>query len=600
MMKKLILKRMSLLLALMLLCLAGAGCSNSSPAQTAAETPAPPSSPTEAPAPSAAPAEEPAPSESAEVPEGDGYLYGYTAMSFADFWYGELTDVAACDTFDPEDPDLTATSEEYRHFSYSSADDPDRFAGVQKNTWDNDSGMYDAVSRATVGYGLFRAGFAHTVEVTMDSGEKKIMSHEIVADETAPTGYRIDLNTEGIEGIVLTDNTRLDTEKTVGYTPDTKTTYAGSIENGGGGYQITGLKKVPVKVKKATADEALRLQEEGKNNEQVDAFLDQYQKITFEEAPSAYAYKELYASGVYGAREINEEAEGIKDPGRVYLGDGSNGTKAIAHGDGYADLTMFLYYEDYDGYTRGSIGSLDEETLNTLYDGEEKPTYAENKENADKLAAFMDYALHFQGAKLQWAGEDNTFDTEDDVFTGEMLHKDAYFSFNHGNYIEISITNDFERFNGLGNGSYRITMIADGYRDVSAEAENLVLDYHTPAIEGEDIPAVGDDRQLNAAINVEGVKVSLDENVQAAYMDALANAETYSLSYMEGEGRKAKEIVVCENAADVTAEGNIYTITFDVSTAESLPEDIHYFVTIAPAVDGIAAARAEFHYAPGE
>ena len=525
------------------------------------------------------------------------YLYGYAPMTFAEFWYGEINKVAKVDTFNSSNPDLTAMSEEYLHFGYSSADDIDRYAGVQKNTWDNDSGMYDAISRATLGYGLFRAGFAHIVKVTMDNGDEKIMSHEIVEDMTSPTGYRIDLNTENVEGIVLTDNTRLDTKKTMGYTPDTNTTYANSVANGGGGYRIVGLKRVPVKVKSSTVGKALEMQKSKMVNDQVKAFLDQYEKITFEDDAKAYAYKELYANGIYGEREINENAS-VKDPGMITLGDGKNGTKAIAHGDGYADLTMFVYYDNYEGYTRGSVGSLDEATLDTLYSGTDNPTYAENKENADKLAAFMDYALNFQGAKLQWAGEDNVFDTADDVVVGQMLHKDAYYSFNHGNYIEVSITNDFERFGKLGNGFYRITMIADGYKDVMVETGSLLLDYHTPTIVDEDVPAVGFSKLLSVQLDIEGVKVSLDENVQNAYMEGLENPDNYSLYFMKGSGRRAKATTVCDKAHLVLIDDNIFTITFNVRGIEELTEDIHYFVKIDTGVEGIAPSNVEFHYAP--
>ncbi|MCR5732162.1 MAG: hypothetical protein K6G51_04415 [Sphaerochaetaceae bacterium] len=591
-MKRNLLKATSFVLVLMVLCLCG--CSKKSSTETTSVATAPVAV-TETTPVETAPVVESVP-EVKEVKEVK-YLYGYTPMSFADFWYGEMTEVEECNSFDASSPDLTAQSEEYLHFSYSNPNDVDIYAGVQKNTWDNDSGMYDEISRATVGYGLFRAGFAHTVEVTMDNGEKKIMTHEIVEDSAAPTGYRIDLNNNNIDNIFLTSNTRLDTKKSKGYTPDTNTTYANSVANGGGGYKIVGLKKVPVMVKSSTVEEALALQKAGKADDQVKAFLNQYEKITFEENPTAYAYKELYANGVYGERVINENAA-VKNPGKVYLGDGSKGTKPIAHGDGYADLTMFVYYENYDGYTRGSVGSLDEKTLDTLYEGDKNPTYAANKENADKLAAFMDYALHFQGAKLQWAGKDDKFDTADDVVVGEMLHKDAYFSFNHGNYIEISITNDFERFSKLGNGYYRITMIADGYKDVSVETDKLILDYHTPTIWSEDVPAVGLSKLLSVQINAEGVNVSLDENVQSEYLSALEKLENYSLYYMKGSGRKAKAVTVCDKADLISIDDNIYTITFDVSNIPVLTEDIHYFVNFDSGIMGIAPSQVEFHYAP--
>jgi hypothetical protein len=530
-----------------------------------------------------------------EATESTEYLYGYTQMSYADFWYGEIENPAACDTFDTENPDLTATSEEYLHYSYSSADDADPYAGVQKNTWDNDSGMYDVVSRATVGYGLFRGSFANVVEVKEDDGTKYTFSNEIVADENAPTGYTLNLNTTEVPGVVFSSNTRLDTDNSTGYTPDTNTVYTESVA----GYQLVGLKSVPVKVKKSTVEAAQALTEAGTTNAQLDAFMAQYEKITFvdESEMTSYACKELYANGIYSAREVNANAQ-VKSAGTAYLGNGENGTKAMAHGDGYADLTMYVYLDAFDGYTKGSVTSLDEETLNTLYEGEEKATYAENKEAGDKLAAFMDYALHFQGAKLQWAGADGVFDTEDDVFAGNVLHRDCYFSFNHGNYIEVSITNSFERFANLGNGDYRITLISEGYADVTVEADSLVLDYKTPTVAEDDVPALADgETEMKVQLSTEGVKVSNDESVTAAYVAGLENAASYTLSYTQGSGRKAETVVVCESASSVENNDGVLTVSFDVSGKE-LPTDIHYTVSIAS--DVADAVDVEFHYAPAE
>ncbi len=520
----------------------------------------------------------------------DAYLYGYTEMSYADFWYGELESPAVCDTFDLENPDLTAQSEEYQHYSYSSADDADPYAGVQKNTWDNDSGMYDAVSRATVGYGLFRASFANTVEVKLDDGTTQTFSNEIHADETAPTGYSILLNTTEVPGIAFSDITRLDTDNTTGYTPDSTTVYADSAA----GYRITGLKKVPVKVKKSVVDAAKELTDAGQTNGQLEAFNAQLEKITFVDEMTSYACKELYANGIYGAREENENAQ-VLDAGEAYLGTGENKTKAIAHGDGYADLTMYIYLGAYDGYTRGSVLSLDEETLDTLYADTESPTYAANKENGDKLAGFMNYALNFQGAKLQWAGEDGEFDTEDDVFAGNMIHKDSYFSFNHGNYIEVSITNDFERFSKLGNGNYRVTLISEGYADVTVEADDLVLNYKTPTIVEEDMPQLADgETQMQVQLDATTINVSNDASVNEAYVAGLSNADSYVLSY---ETEDWEEIVVAEKAASVENNDGIITVTFDVADQE-LPTDIHYMVTVSS--EQASDVTLEFHYAPAE
>lgn len=522
---------------------------------------------------------------------GSEYLYGYTEMSYADFWYGELENPTPCNDFDLSDPDLTAQSEEYLHYGYSSSEDEDIYAGVQKNTWDNDSGMYDAVSRATVGYGLFRASFANVVEVKLDDGSKQIYSSEIVEDESAPTGYTINLNTNNVPGIVHSSNTRLDTKNSTGYTPDTNTVYS----NSKAGYRIVGLKNVPVKVKKSTVAAAKALKAMGQTNAQLEAFNAQLEKITFVDDMDSYACKELYANGIYGAREVNADAD-VLDPGTAYIGTGKNGTKAIAHGDGFADLTMYVYLGAYDGYTKGSVLSLDEATLNTLYSDSDTPTYAANKEDADKLAGFMNYALHFQGAKLQWAGNDGVFDTEDDVFVGNVLHRDSYFSFNHGNYIEVSITNGFERFAKLGNGDYRITLISEGYKDVTVEADDLVLDYKTPTIVDEDMPAIAAGaKEMTVQLDTTTTKISTDEAENAAYLAALESPDAYKLSYEKASGRSTEEVVVCEKAASVTNENGVYNVTFDVAGQE-LPQDIHYQVTVSPASG--PKITLEFHYAP--
>ncbi len=318
----------------------------------------------------------------------DGYLYGVSAMSFADFWYGELEDVASPGaTFDLANPDETTTSAEYLAYSDGSTKGEDSYVGVQKNTYDNDSGMYDAVTRATVGYGVYRASFAHTVELTRDDKTTEVYNNEIVVDPEAPTGYRVDENTTGAEGVVLSSNTRIDTENSQNYTPDTTTTFEESVAAGGAGYTITGLKRVTVKVDAEALANAAALDALGLGNVQTQAFLAKAEQIHFDDsitAQSAYAVKELLPNGIYGAREVNESAEAM-DPGAAWIGDGSNGSKAVANNDGYTDVTVYVYFDQYGGYTRGSIANLTEETLDTLYaDSEGATTYAENKEAGDK------------------------------------------------------------------------------------------------------------------------------------------------------------------------------------------------------------------------
>ena len=98
-----------------------------------------------------------------------GTLYGEKDMSFGEFWYGELNKVTDA---------TSAQSAEYLNYSNSKKTE-DIYEGVQKNTWDNDSGMYDAITRATVGYGIYRAAFVHNVELTRDDGTKELYGHDI-------------------------------------------------------------------------------------------------------------------------------------------------------------------------------------------------------------------------------------------------------------------------------------------------------------------------------------------------------------------------------------------------------------------------------------
>ncbi|MDO5141607.1 MAG: hypothetical protein Q4D31_01145 [Eubacteriales bacterium] len=378
-----------------------------------------------------------------------------------------------------------------------------------------------------------------------------------------------------------------------------------STRAGGGGYTIEGLRSVVVKVDADTLANAAALDALAIRDPQADAFLAQAAQITFDETidpDTVYAVKELLANGIYDARTVDPNGQ-ARDPGRVWVGDGTNDSKRIANNDGYADLTVYIYFDQYADYTKGSIADLTEATLDGLYaDQADANTYAANKAGGDALAAFMHYALHYQGAKLQWAGSDGVFDTADDVSCGNMLHKDSYFSFNHGNYIEVSITNDFARFQGLGNGDYRITLIADGYRDAVVEAHDLVLDYRTPSIVEEDVPALAEGEDtLTIALDARTINVSLDDAVEAAYVAALANEQTYQLCYTVGKGRKAQTVVLADTAAHVAEDDGIYTVTFDVSaTKAQLPVDEHCTVVLSTKVGDIADSTVSLHYAPAD
>ena len=524
-------------------------------------------------------------SDIAYAPVGEaltGTLYGVKDMSFGEFWYGELNTIS---------DETSAQSAEYLNYSNSEQTE-DIYAGVQKSTWDNDSGMYDAITRATVGYGIYRAAFIHNVELTRDDGTKELYGHEIYRDPDAPAGFSVDLNTTNTLGIGMTANTRLDAANTTNYTPDTNTTYDTCIAAGGGGYTILGIRKVPVAVTATALVEAVIANVAG-----VDAginadFLAAVAGISDIDTAALYGAKTLYAGGVFGPRNTAIGQADTVLTGDVFLGDGTDGTKGVAHGDGYADLTLYIYYEDFAQYTRGSIATLDEATLDTLYKSSES-TFAANREAGVDVAEFMDYALNFYGAKLQWAGPDGEFDTDDDMTVGNMLHKDAYYSFNHGHYIEASITKGFERFAGLGDGHYRITMMSDGYADVTVEARDLVLDFSAPVLVDEDVEALGDSDSFTVEVDASAIAVSKDADQTAVYMASLALAETYDFTI-------SREIVVAPSAVEAL-EGGKFAVTFQLNEAAlaALEGNTMYTLNIA-ALEDIQATALTIHYAPAE
>ena len=511
-----------------------------------------------------------------------GTLYGEKDMSFGEFWYGELNKVTDA---------TSAQSAEYLNYSNSKKTE-DIYEGVQKNTWDNDSGMYDAITRATVGYGIYRAAFVHNVELTRDDGTKELYGHDIYRDPDAPAGFSVDLNITNTLGIGMTANTRLDAKNTTNYTPDTNTTYDESVAAGGGGYTILGIRNVPVSVDAVKLVEAVIASASGVNAGINADFLAAVEGIKNVDKTPLYGAKALYAGGVFGERDTKTAKAETTLTGRVFLGDGSDGTKGVAHGDGYADLTMYVYFEDFEKYTRGSIGTLDEATLNTLYTSSES-TFQANKEAGIDVAEFMDYALNFYGAKLQWAGPDGEFDTADDMTVGNMLHKDAYYSFNHGHYIEASITKGFERFKGLGDGHYRITMMSDGYADVTVEARDLVLDFSAPVLVDEDVDALGDATSFTVEVDATAINVSKDADLTAAYMEALAKAETYTFTI-------SREInVKCAKVETISAGKFAVTFELDAEAKAALEDNTMYTMNIADMED-IQATALTVHYAPAE
>ena len=110
---------------------------------------------------------------------------------------------------------------------------------------------------------------------------------------------------------------------------------------------------------------------------------------------------------------------------------------------------------------------------------------------AGKVGEFKDYIYNVQGAKIEYLGEDGTATP---VVAGAKFASDLWISPNHGPVVEVAVTNSYDRFKAFGNGKYRITLVADGYKDVVLES-SARFDIDSP------LKMQGDDDDVNEITN---------------------------------------------------------------------------------------------------
>ena len=477
-----------------------------------------------------------------------GYKFAKKTLTYGEYWYAETSDgfngtlstEFAKNGTVAEIPDSYTTTQ--------SADDKYAATGA-----DTDAGMYDAVSRATTGYGLGRLSFKQAVNALNSNGEMAPFSSSIKYENGAYT-------------IVRPDNAKADFG------------YDGSSNRGSNGkITATGIKDVVVAVSKDMAVNAEILKNVSGYEAQAQKVSDEIASLNFDadlNESNVYAYKELNANGLYGKRVVNDNVS-VKNVGNyseANTNDDNKFTVNTKYAKRFGDVTFLVYFDDY---------------ANMKADDPAHKNINTDEAVAGKVGEFKDYIYNVQGAKIEYLGEDGTATP---VVAGAKFASDLWISPNHGPVVEVAVTNSYDRFKAFGNGKYRITLVADGYKDVVLES-SARFDLDSP------LKMQGDDDDVSEITNGTDLVLNYDIN-NATYAESLVNAVANGTANITiGEGRNT----VAENGK-VVVNGNVLTLTFE-NVKDSLKKDTQYTVTF-PTLDYNDADKlgmtASVHYAPAD
>ncbi len=477
-----------------------------------------------------------------------GYKFAKKTLTYGEYWYAETsngfngtlsTEFAKNGTVAEIPDSYTATQ---------SADDKYAATGA-----DTDAGMYDAVSRATTGYGLGRLSFTQAVNALNSNGEMAPFSSSIKYENGAYT-------------VVRPDNAKADFG------------YDGSSNRGSNGkITATGIKDVVVAVSKDMAVNAEILKNVSGYEAQAQKVSDEIASLNFDadlNENNVYAYKELNANGLYGKRVVNDNVS-VKNVGNyseANTTENNTFTVNTKYAKRFGDVTFLVYFDDY---------------ANMKADDPAHKNINTDEAVAGKVGEFKDYIYNVQGAKIEYLGEDGTATP---VVAGAKFASDLWISPNHGPVVEVAVTNSYDRFKAFGNGKYRITLVADGYKDVVLES-SARFDLDSP------LKMQGDDDDVSEITNGTDLVLNYDIN-NAVYAESLVNAVANGTANITiGEGRNT----VAENGK-VVVNGNVLTLTFE-NVKDSLVKDTQYTVTF-PTLDYNDADKlgmtASVHYAPAD
>lgn len=477
-----------------------------------------------------------------------GYKFAKKTLTYGEYWYAETSDGfnGTLSTEFAKNGTVAEIPDSYT--ATQSADDKYAATGA-----DTDAGMYDAVSRATTGYGLGRLSFTQAVNALNNAGEMAPFSSSIKYENGAYT-------------IVRPDNAKADFG------------YDGSSNRGSNGkITATGIKDVVVAVSKDMAVNAEILKNVSGYEAQAQKVSDEIASLNFDadlNESNVYSYKELNANGLYGKRVVNDNVS-VKNVGNyseANTNDNNKFTVNTKYAKRFGDVTFLVYFDDY---------------ANMKADDPAHKNINTDEAVAGKVGEFKDYIYNVQGAKIEYLGEDGTATP---VVAGAKFASDLWISPNHGPVVEVAVTNSYDRFKDFGNGKYRITLMADGYKDVVLES-SARFDLDSP------LKMQGDDDDVNEITDGTDLVLNYDIN-NATYAESLVNAVANGTAKITiGEGRNT----VAENGK-VVVNGNVLTLTFE-NVKDSLVKDTQYTVTF-PTLDYNDADKlgmtASVHYAPAD
>ena len=477
-----------------------------------------------------------------------GYKFAKKTLTYSEYWYAETSDGfnGTLSTEFAKNGTVAEIPDSYT--ATQSADDKYAATGA-----DTDAGMYDAVSRATTGYGLGRLSFTQAVNALNSNGEMAPFSSSIKYEN-------------GDYTVVRPDNAKTDFG------------YDGSSNRGSNGkITATGIKDVVVAVSKDMAVNAEILKNISGYEAQAQKVSDEIASLNFDadlNENNVYAYKELNANGLYGKRVVNDNVS-VKNVGNyseANTNDDNKFTVNTKYAKRFGDVTFLVYFDDY---------------ANMKADDPAHKNINTDEAVAGKVGEFKDYIYNVQGAKIEYLGEDGTATP---VVAGAKFASDLWISPNHGPVVEVAVTNSYDRFKAFGNGKYRITLVADGYKDVVLES-SARFDIDSP------LKMQGDDDDVSEITNGTDLVLNYDIN-NAVYAESLVNAVANGTANITiGEGRNT----VAENGK-VVVNGNVLTLTFE-NVKDSLKKDTQYTVTF-PTLDYNDADKlgmtASVHYAPAD
>lgn len=477
-----------------------------------------------------------------------GYKFAKKTLTYGEYWYAETSD-GFNGTFSTEFAKNGTVAEIPDSYTATQSAN-DKYAATGADT---DAGMYDAVSRATTGYGLGRLSFTQAVNALNSNGEMAPFSSSIKHENGAYT-------------VVRPDNAKADFG------------YDGSSNRGSNGkINATGIKDVVVAVSKDMAVNAEILKNVSGYEVQAQKVSDEIASLNFDadlNESNVYSYKELNANGLYGKRVVNDNVS-VKNVGNyseANTNDNNKFTVNTKYAKRFGDVTFLVYFDDY---------------ANMKADDPAHKNINTDEAVAGKVGEFKDYIYNVQGAKIEYLGEDGTATP---VVAGAKFASDLWISPNHGPVVEVAVTNSYDRFKDFGNGKYRITLMADGYKDVVLES-SARFDLDSP------LKMQGDDDDVNEITDGTDLVLNYDIN-NATYAESLVNAVANGTAKITiGEGRNT----VAENGK-VVVNGNVLTLTFE-NVKDSLVNDTQYTVTF-PTLDYNDADKlgmtASVHYAPAD